>query len=284
MTTRGSKPGTDDPRHRDARGSRRRTHEPRGVRDEANVLFGRRPVLESLRAGRSAERLLVARDMARSPVVADIRRRARKAGIPVQLVPRAEIDRAAPGGNHQGVVALGSHYRYTGLERVVGAAGAAVLFLDRVVDPNNLGALLRSAEGAGLSGVVIPARRAASVTPAVRRVSAGASEVLPVARVANLSTAIDRARAAGLWIVGLDPDAPTDVWTSEVLEPPVGLVLGSEDRGLSRVVRARCDALVSIPMRGRVGSLNVASAGAIAMFEIVRRAEADGARQSPVVV
>jgi 23S rRNA (guanosine2251-2'-O)-methyltransferase len=114
--------------------------------------------------------------------------------------------------------------------------------------------------------VVLPARRATGVTATVRRTSAGAAEVVPVARVANLAHALDRARAAGLWIVGLDAEAKNSLWTSNLLAAPVGLVLGAEDRGISRTVRARCDELVAIPSRGRLDSLNVAMAGAIAML------------------
>jgi 23S rRNA (guanosine2251-2'-O)-methyltransferase len=146
-----------------------------------------------------------------------------------------------------------------------------VLFLDGVTDPHNLGSLLRSADGAGFHGIVIPARRAAGVTGAVRRVAAGAAEVVPVARVNSLGAALDRAKKAGLWIVGLDEDAGEDLWTSTLLEPPVGLVLGAEDRGISKGVTGRCDALVRIPSAGRISSLNVAVAGAVAMFEASRK-------------
>jgi 23S rRNA (guanosine2251-2'-O)-methyltransferase len=236
------------------------------------VLAGRRPVLESLRAGQPCERILIARELAPSAMVGDIRRRAEGASIPVRVVVRAEIDKLAAGINHQGVVALTPRYRYASLESLLGAPSPAVLFLDHVMDPQNVGSLLRSAEGAGFAGVVIPARRAASVTPAVRRASSGASETMRVARVANLAAALESARRAGLWAVGLDQDAAANLWSSRALERPVALVLGAEDRGLSKAVRGSCDEIVAIPTRGRIGSLNVASAGAIAMFEVSRRA------------
>jgi 23S rRNA (guanosine2251-2'-O)-methyltransferase len=236
-----------------------------------DVLAGRRPVLEALRAGRPAERVLIARELAPASILGDIRRRAEAAAIPVKLVARAEIDRVSEGVNHQGVVALGARYRYAPLDAVIGAPDAAVLFLDGVMDPHNLGSLLRSADGAGFAGVVVPQRRAATVTATVRRVSAGAAEVLPVARVTNLGRALDDARRAGLWIAGLDARAGEELWSSSLVEPPVGLVLGSEDRGIAPGVRAHCDAFVRIPTRGRLGSLNVASAGAVAMFEVARR-------------
>jgi 23S rRNA (guanosine2251-2'-O)-methyltransferase len=124
---------------------------------------------------------------------------------------------------------------------------------------------------AGFSGVVVPARRSAGVTSAVRRVSAGAAELVPVARVSSLASSIDAARAAGLWVVGLDEKAATDLWSAEIPPPPVGLVLGAEDRGISASARSRCDEFVRIPVRGRIASLNVAIAGAVAMFEAARR-------------
>jgi 23S rRNA (guanosine2251-2'-O)-methyltransferase len=238
---------------------------------ETSVLVGRRPVLELLRSGRAAERVLIANHMRPSPVVAEIRRRAESLAVPVRFVPRDEIERVAKGLNHQGVAAVTGRYRYTPLEDVLRVESPCVLFLDGVTDPQNLGSLLRSADCAGFDGLVIPAHRSAHVTGTVRRVSAGASEVLPVARVTNLGRALDEAREAGLWVVGLDADAENDLWSSNLAEPPVGLVLGAEDRGLSKSVRERCDELVRIPQAGRIGSLNVAVAGALAMFEVARR-------------
>jgi 23S rRNA (guanosine2251-2'-O)-methyltransferase len=248
-----------------------------GNRGEPELLTGRRPVLESLKAGHPAEKILVARELAPSSTVGEIRRRAEARGVPVLVVPKVEIDRLARGANHQGVAAVTGAYRYADLASILGAPDPAVLFLDGVMDPHNLGSLLRSAEGAGFAGVVISARRASPVTAAARRVSAGASEVLKVARAGNLGRAIDDARSAGLWVVGLEPRASQDLWTSELLAPPVGVVLGSEDRGISAGIRRHCDAFVSIPARGKIGSLNVGSAGAIAMFEVARRRAVDAA-------
>lgn len=240
--------------------------------EESGLLWGRRPVLEALQSGRGVERILVARELAPSSIVGAIRRRAEACAVPVRLVPKAEIDKAAGRVNHQGVVAITAKYRYTPLEEILAAPEPRVLFLDGVTDPHNLGSLLRSADGAGFHGVVVPSHRSASVTGTVRRVSVGAAEVVPVARVNSLGNALDQAKKAGLWIVGLDADAGEHLWTSELLEPPVGLVLGAEDRGISTGIAGRCDGLVSIPSAGRIGSLNVAVAGAIAMFEVWRKA------------
>jgi 23S rRNA (guanosine2251-2'-O)-methyltransferase len=238
--------------------------------ERGSVVAGRRPVLELLQLGRPIEKVMVADNLSRSPILGEIKRRVARASVPLRIVPKTELDRMAEGLNHQGVAAIAGRFRYTPFERLVAPNDAAVLFVDGVTDPHNLGSLLRSAEGAGFS-VAIPAHRAAAVTPTVRRVSAGAGEIVPVARVTNLSRAVDEARAAGLWIVGLDEDADEVIWKSDLVEPPVGLVVGAEDRGISRIVRERCDALVRIPQVGRLGALNVAVAGAVAMFEVVRR-------------
>jgi 23S rRNA (guanosine2251-2'-O)-methyltransferase len=246
----------------------------RGTRfgsEGVDVLGGRRPVLECLKAGQPVQRVLVARELDPSPVIGEIRRRAERSSVEVAVVPRDEIERVACGIKHQGVVALTARYRYTPLDAILRPRPAGVLFLDGVMDPHNVGSLLRSADGAGFGGVVLRAHRAAGVTAAARRVSAGASEVVPVARVANMSHALDEARVAGLWIVGFDRGAQDDLWSSPLMDPPVGVLLGAEDRGISKVARGHCDAFVRIPSHGRLGSLNVASAGAIAMFEVARR-------------
>lgn len=239
--------------------------------DEQSVLAGRRPVLEFLRAERTAERILVGDHVASSKTVSEIRKRAAALGVPVRTAPKSEIDKLAGDLNHQGVVAITARFRYAPLGELLREPSPSLLFLDGLTDPHNVGSLLRSADGAGFTGVVLPARRSVGVTPAVRRVSAGAAELVPVAREGNLGRAIDEAREAGLWILGLDEDAPQDIWSSDLLEPPVGLVLGAEDRGISPTIRERCDAVVSIPSSGRLASLNVAVAGAIVMFEIARR-------------
>jgi 23S rRNA (guanosine2251-2'-O)-methyltransferase len=227
-------------------------------------------VLEYLRSGGSPEKVLIAREAAISGLLEEIKDRSRKRGIPTQVVPRHELDQIAS-GNHQGVVALAGSYRYSSLESILSDAGTGVLFADGIMDPQNLGALIRSALGAGFNGVVIPAHRAAAVTAAARRVSAGATELMAVARVTNLSRALDQAKARGLWVIGLDEKAEETIWTSELMDPPVALVIGAEDRGISRNVRTNCDALVAIPQQGRLSSLNAGVAGAIAMFEVARR-------------
>jgi 23S rRNA (guanosine2251-2'-O)-methyltransferase len=237
-------------------------------------LWGRRPVLEYLRSGGLPEKIFFASETSGSHVLAEIRDRSRKIGASELVVSRLELDRLAP-GNHQGVVAVAGPYRYTPLESVFAEATTGILFADGIMDPQNLGSLIRSALGAGFNAVVIPARRAAGVTSTVRRVSAGAAELLSVARAGNLARAIEQAKAAGLWVVGLDEKAQDALWVSELMDPPVALVVGAEDRGISRSIRLKCDGLVKIPQQGELASLNAGVAGAVAMFEVARRLKAD---------
>jgi 23S rRNA (guanosine2251-2'-O)-methyltransferase len=245
-------------------------------RDEPDILVGRRPVLEVLRAGPGVEKVFIAEGLAPSNVLGEIRKRAEKAAVPVRMVPKTELEKMARGSNHQGVAAFTARYRYRQMRDLLEIEKPCLLFLDGLTDPHNLGSLLRSADGAGFTGVVVPAHRSVGVTGAARRVSAGAAEIVPVARVTNLGNAIDEARRAGVWVLGLDEKADRDLWASELTEPPVGLVLGAEDRGISKGIRERCDEVLSIPLVGRIGSLNVAVAGAVAMFEVSRKRDLSG--------
>lgn len=250
---------------------RTRLPERAGDLVDDRLIAGRRPVLEALRAGTGIERVLISDGVRAAPIIAEVRTAARSAAVPVRTVPRAEIERLAGTLNHQGVVAVAGRFSYSDLHPLLERPGRGLLFLDGVSDPHNLGSLMRSADGAGFGGIVIPTRRAAQVTAAVRRVSAGASERVPVARVPSLVSAVERAQRAGLWPVGLDEDGEEDLWTTPLLDPPVAIVLGAEGRGVSRGIRGVVDARVRIPLRGKISSLNVAVAGAISMFEVARR-------------
>lgn len=240
---------------------------------DTSVVAGRRPVAELLRARKSAERVLIASGTPTTGALEEILKLAKAAGVPVQTTSRGELQHLAPDINHQGVVAVTPRFRYASLDQMLKATTPSLLFLDGVMDPHNLGSLIRTSECAGFNGVVIPARRAAGVTSAVRRTSAGATELMPVAKVDNLARALNRARAKGVWVLGLDARGATDVWTTNLAEPPVAIVCGAEDRGLSKAVRDSCDDLARIPLAGRLSSLNVAVAGAVAMFEVARRRE-----------
>ena len=213
----------------------------------AEIVYGRRPVAEAKRG----------------------RRRVRRVWTSAEIDP-SELTRLAGSPNHQGVVAEVDPYPYAEAAALLEPPEALVVALDQVQDPHNLGAVCRSAEAAGATGVVIPARRSASITPAACKASAGAVEHLPVARVQNLADWLARAKDAGAWNYGAEAGAEAP-YTQTDLTGKVVLVLGSEGKGLRRLVAERCDALVSIPVRGRVASLNVSAAAAAVLFEAVRQ-------------
>lgn len=245
---------------------------PDGGAAGEDVIAGRQPVREALKAGRPLHRLLL-REGLEERVRAELTALAREQGVPVHVVDGRKLDGLAGGLNHQGVVAIGLAKGYVELEDLLEAAArgpATLLLLDGVQDPQNVGSLLRSADAAGVAGVIIPRRRAAGLTAAVGRASAGAIEYVPVARVGNLAQAIERLKEEGFWIVGADVDGDQVPWEVD-MTGRVALVIGGEGAGLGRLVRQRCDHVVRIPMQGRVSSLNAAVAGALLMFEVVRQ-------------
>jgi 23S rRNA (guanosine2251-2'-O)-methyltransferase len=202
------------------------------------------------------------------------------ASVPVQSVERQDLDKIGGEVNHQGLAAEVSGYPYADLSAVLGiihetGQPAFLLLLDHLKDPQNLGALLRTAEAVGVHGVVIPHRRAAGVTAAAVRASAGAAEHVHVAQVSNLAQAMERLRGKGIWLAGLEAVANAQLYTEANLSGPLGLVVGSEGRGLARLVRETCDFLVRLPMHGQVQSLNAATAGAIALYEARRQRTLD---------
>ncbi len=185
-------------------------------------------------------------------------------------IPREELERLCGSPDHQGFVAEVERYRYADAADLLAAEDALVVALDRVQDPQNLGAVCRAADGAGATGVVVPEHGGAQVTPAVCRASAGAVEHLPVARVRNIADLLAEAKAAGAWVYGAEPGAGVPYW-----EPDYGgrvvIVLGSEGKGLRPRVRSACDALVGLPLKGRIESLNVGATAAVLLYEIVRQ-------------
>lgn len=233
------------------------------------ALGGRRAALEAVRAG-SAEEVLVAAGSRETPGLRELRAEAEAAGIPVRETSRAELDRLA--ADHRGVVARVRPPRELG-ERDLAtwpfAEDAVVVVLEGVSDPQNLGAAARSAEAAGAAMLVTRERRAAGVTPAAVRASAGALLHLPHARVANVPRALERLRGLGFTVIGLDGSAPLTVFDQPCPPGRVALVVGSEDRGISRLAREACDTLVALPMAGRVGSLNASAALAAALYAYV---------------
>jgi 23S rRNA (guanosine2251-2'-O)-methyltransferase len=232
-------------------------------------------VRELLAARRRRTReVLIAEGSDPSPVLREITELAGAARVPVRWVSRGQLDKAARTEAPQGVLARADPLVETDLEDLArGAPGRPpfLIVLDTVTDPHNLGALLRSAVGAGATGAVLPRHRAAHVTPAVTKAAAGAVEHLPLAVVPGIPNALNVLRRHGVWSVGLAADADTSLFDLDLADQPLALVLGAEGRGLSRLVGARCDVLVAIPLAGPLDSLNVAAAGAIACFEFGRR-------------
>jgi 23S rRNA (guanosine2251-2'-O)-methyltransferase len=245
------------------------------VSEPPDQIEGRNPVREALRSGRPIRRLLVAEGSSGGPV-AEIVRSARGAGIRVERVPRRMLDEMAATRSHQGVIAEAEGYRYRSWREALERARALgepplLLAIDGITDPGNLGSLLRSAEAAGAHGVLVSRRRSAPVTPVVEKASAGALEHLILDRVPNLPTALADLRSEGVWTLGLHAGAGTSIWDCDLLVEPVVLVVGAEGKGLGKLVRERADVLVSIPLGGKVGSLNAAVAGAVALFETRRK-------------
>ncbi len=224
---------------------------------------------------RDTREIWLAADLDPAPVLAEIRELAGEARVVVKEVGRAKLEAAARTDAPQGVVAFARPLPEADLADLVarrsGRPDPFLVCSDGITDPGNLGALLRSAECAGVTGVVLPRHRAVHVTPTVAKAAAGAVEHLPIALVGGMAAAVAKLRDNGIWVVGLDERADRPLWDLESGDVPVGLVLGAEGPGLSRLVRDRCDELVSIPMRGRVASLNVGAAAGLACFEIARR-------------
>jgi len=238
-----------------------------------NFIYGINAVTEALKArGRGFEWVGVAKerhDLRLQRVIAECRRQS----VAVRFVPRAELDRMTGHNGHQGVVAITSAKQYSEVDDVLAAKRgehSLLVVLDGVEDPHNLGAILRTADAAGADGVVIPERRAAGVTATVAKVSAGASEHLPIAKVTNIARRLEELKSQNLWIVGLD-ERGSQSYDSLDYKMDCALVLGAEGKGLHDLVRKRCDFLVSIPMLGKVASLNVSVAAGVVLYEIVRQ-------------
>jgi 23S rRNA (guanosine2251-2'-O)-methyltransferase len=244
---------------------------------DATLLYGFHPVREALLAGRPIDRLYLLRGRFDSRME-DLIQSARKSGASVQFQPRVFLDRLAKTEKHQGLVAVLAAQAavsvrdlLNGLKRASDPAWPPLLvLLDEVEDPRNLGAVVRTAEAAGAHGLIIPERRAAGLTPTVAKASAGATALLPVARVVNLGRAMEEVKEAGLWVFGLDTEGKEVYWEADFRQP-VALIAGAEGKGLRQKVKEACDHLVRIPMRGRVGSLNVSAAMAVVLYEVVRQ-------------
>jgi len=238
-------------------------------------IIGIKPVLEALKAGRPVQRLLVADHRKQDRDVQAILRLARECGAEVRFASREALNREAPGANHQGVIAIASAKQYATLDEILAAPvlqGRAPLFLvlDGVEDPRNLGAIIRTADAAGVHGVIIPERRATGLTETVAKAAAGAMEHVPVVKVVNIVNTLEEFKKAGVWVAGAEAGGETIYWDADFVRP-TALVLGGEDRGVRRLVREHCDYLVSLPQLGIISSLNVSVAAGILLYEALRQ-------------
>ena len=242
--------------------------------DREDIIEGRNAVIEALRAGRVIDKIFIQKGET-DKTLGHIASSAREAGVVVVDADRRKLDSMSKTHSHQGVIALAAVREYCSVQDILDLAAersepAFVIVCDEVSDPQNLGAVIRTAEAAGVHGIIIPKRRSAGLTSIVSKTSAGAAEHMLVARVPNLTAAIKELKAAGLWVYGTAASGEAGLWKTD-LRGPVCIVVGSEGDGLSRLVAESCDFLVSIPMRGKVSSLNVSAAAAVMIYETFRQ-------------
>lgn len=239
----------------------------------SDVIIGRNSVLEALKSGRAIDCIYAARGE-KTGSISRILALAAERGLPVKEVSPVKLTAMSNGGNHQGVCATCAVKEYASVEDIFALAeekgeSPFIIIADEIADPHNLGALVRTAEAAGAHGIIVPKRRAAGLTQAVGKASAGAVEYIPVARVANLAQTIDLLKERGVWIYGADMDG--ECWCSADLTGAAALVVGGEDGGIGRLVKEKCDRILSLPMNGKINSLNASVAGGILMYEIARQ-------------
>lgn len=240
----------------------------------ADMITGRNAVLEALKSDREIEKLIVAKGAEGS--IRKITGMAKDKKIPVQYREKAALDRIAGRNSHQGVIAQVSEYTYCTLDDILRRAEERgedpfIMILDGLEDPHNLGAVMRTAECCGAHGIVIPKRRSAGITETVAKASAGAVEYMLCARVSNIGQAVDQLKERGMWVAACDMGGKA--YTEQDLTGSLAVVIGSEGTGISRLVREKCDFVVSIPMKGKITSLNASNAAAILMYEVVRQRE-----------
>ncbi|MFX3624935.1 MAG: 23S rRNA (guanosine(2251)-2'-O)-methyltransferase RlmB [Ectobacillus sp.] len=241
-------------------------------------IIGRNTVIEALKSGRDINKIWIAEGAAKGQIQT-VLQLAKENGVIIQQSPKKKLDQMVE-GNHQGVIAQVAAYQYAELEDLFAVAqerGEAPFFLllDEIEDPHNLGSIMRTADAVGAHGIIIPKRRAVGLTAAVAKASTGAIEYIPVVRVTNLARTIDELKERGVWIAGTDAKGTEDYRQFDGTMP-LGLVIGSEGKGMSRLVREKCDFLISLPMIGKVTSLNASVAAALLMYEVYRKRQPIG--------
>jgi 23S rRNA (guanosine2251-2'-O)-methyltransferase len=240
-----------------------------------DIIEGRNPVIEALRAGRSISKILLDRSVRNHGAIDQILTLARLKGVHVEYADRQTLDRQGATGSCQGVIALVAARSYVDLDYLFNVSSekqepALYVVLDGIEDPHNLGAILRTAEATGVHGVIIREKRAVGLTPAAVKASAGAAEYIPVAMVTNISQAILTLKKNNVWVIGIDMGGEVS-YDKVDFNLPTAIVIGGEGKGLSDLVSKRCDSVASIPMKGKIGSLNASVAGAVVLYEALRQ-------------
>lgn len=235
---------------------------------------GRNPVMEALKAGREIDKILIAKGTEGGSLIKIIGK-AKDKGIVIQYVERQKINEMSKSDAHQGIIALVAAYEYVDFEDIIENArnkgkDPFILILDEIMDPHNLGSIIRTADAVGADGVIIPKRRSVGLTAVVAKSSAGAIEYVPVAKVSNIAQTIDKIKKMGIWVAGADMDGEKEHYYTD-LKGPLALVIGNEGEGISRLIKEKCDFLVKLPMVGEVSSLNASVAAAILMYEVFRQ-------------
>lgn len=239
----------------------------------SDKVIGRNPVLEAIKSGRPIDKIIVKKGHLEGSIVPIIKK-AREAGIVVQEVEHRRLDMVAEGENHQGIIAYVSPYGYSSVGDILDSAKAKgeppfIIICDKITDPHNLGAILRTANCVGAHGMIIPKHGSAGLSSVAAKTAAGAAEYTPVAKVTNLASTIDSLKKEGLWIAAADMDGGSMYGTD--LTGPLAIVIGSEGSGISRLVKEKCDLIVSIPMNGQINSLNASVAAGVLMYEALRQ-------------
>jgi 23S rRNA (guanosine2251-2'-O)-methyltransferase len=236
---------------------------------------GRNPVLEALRSGRALNKILISTDVERHSAIAEILHTAKERGIPVERLSPEILKTKSATRSPQGVIAYASAKEYVDVHDLLAITRsrnepAFYVILDGLEDPHNLGAIIRTADASGAHGIIIPQRRAVGLTETVAKVSAGAVEYVPVARETNLNNAIRTLKENSIWVIGIDQDGKMP-FTEIDFNLPTAIVIGAEGKGISRLVKENCDEVVSIPMKGKISSLNASVAAAVVMYEVVKQ-------------
>ncbi len=241
----------------------------------SNQIEGKNSILEALKTNHPIDKILISKDIGRHSTIAEILHLSKQRGVPLIYIEKSKLDNIGQTKSHQGIIAYVPEKEYVEVEDILSLAKKKneqpfIIILDSIEDPHNLGAILRSAEATGAHGIIIPKRRSVGLTPTVAKTSAGAIEYMSVAKVANLSNAISKLKKQNIWVIGIESEGKTSYIKFD-FKMPIAIVIGSEGKGISRLVKENCDELLSIPMKGKITSLNASVAAAVVMYEVLKQ-------------